>query len=90
MSNSTVEKPGKHYLYLVTNVLVMPCGYHVPPDVTGREGLITSVAFFPKPITPVQAWEKHQTNPIREKFYKIPAQYSSKNSYEKQGKIEQL
>lgn len=55
MSNSTVEKPGKHCLYSVTNILVMPCGYHVPPDVTGREGLITSVAFFPTPITPVQA-----------------------------------
>lgn len=90
MSNSTVEKAGKHYLYSVTNVLVMSCGYHVPPDVTGREGLITSMAFFPKPITPVQAWEKHRTNSIREKFYKILAPYSSKNGYEKQGKIEPL
>lgn len=90
MSNSTVEKPGKHYLYSVTNILVVSCGYHVPPDVTGREGLINSVVLFPKSITPVQAWEKHQTNPIREKVYKIPAQYVSKNSYEKQGKIEPL
>lgn len=38
-SNSTVVKPGKHCLYSVTNVLVMPCGYRVPPDVTGWEGL---------------------------------------------------
>lgn len=39
----------------------------------------------PKPITPVQSWEKHQTNPMWGKFYKISAQCSPE-SHEKQGK----
>lgn len=79
------EKPGEHCLSIamkgnvVSNTTWLPCG---PLMWSHRKdtSLLWHSSSNPYPLS---SWEKHWTNPIWGKFYKISAQCSSKKGHEK-------